>query len=68
VAAAISAGETLKAAEPPEHQAAVSSIRIRSESKAQTDEKAQQPREVVRILKRLVTQLSGLIWGFEMSS
>ena len=46
----------------------ISKPRIRSESKAQVDEKAQQPLEVVSILKRLATRLSGLRWGFEMAS
>ena len=46
----------------------VSKPRIRSESKAQADEKAQHTREYVSILKRLATQLSGLRWGFEMTS
>ena len=40
--------------------------RIRSKSKAQADEKAQQPWDV-SILKRLATQLLGLRWGFEMT-
>jgi len=42
--------------------------RIRSESKAQADEKAQHTQEYVNILKRLATQLSGLRRGFEMAS
>ncbi len=47
---------------------AISKPRIRSESKAQADEKAQHTREYVSILKRLATQLSGLRRGFEMAS
>jgi len=47
---------------------AISKPRIRSESKAQADEKAQHTREYVSILKRLATQMSGLRRGFEMAS
>jgi len=47
---------------------AISKPRIRSESKAQADEKAQHTRKYVSILKRLATQLSGLRRGFEMAS
>ena len=46
----------------------VSKPRIRSESKAQPDEKAQHTREYVSIFKRAATQLSGLRWGFETAS
>jgi hypothetical protein len=46
----------------------ISKPRIRSESKAQADEKAQHTREYVSILKRLATQMSGLRRGFEMTS
>jgi hypothetical protein len=46
----------------------VSKPQIRSESKAQPDEKAQHTREYVRILKRAATQVSGLRWGFETVS
>jgi len=47
---------------------AISKPRIRSESRAQADEKAQHASEYVSILKRLATQLSGLRLGFEMAS
>ena len=47
---------------------AVSKPRIRYESKAQADEKAQHTREYVSILKRFATQLSCLRRGFEMAS
>jgi len=43
----------------------VSKPRIRPESKAQPDEKAQHTRKYVSILKRAATQLSSLRWGFE---
>ena len=46
----------------------VSKPRIRPESKAQPDEKAQHTRKYVSILKRAATQLSGLRWGFETAS
>ena len=46
----------------------VSKPRIRPESKAQPDEKAQHTRAYVSILKRAATQLSGLGWGFETAS
>ncbi len=51
-----------------EQSEAISKPRIRFESKAQTDEKAQHTREYVSILKKLATQLSGLRRGFEMAS
>jgi len=53
---------------PPVFIEAISKPRIRSESKAQADEKAQHTREYVSILKRLATQLSGLRRGFETAS
>ena len=46
----------------------VSKPRIRFESKAQPDEKAQHTPKYVSILKRASTQLSGLRWGFETAS
>jgi len=41
---------------------------VRLKSKAQADEKAQHTRQYVSILKRLVTQLLGLRWGFKTIS
>jgi hypothetical protein len=47
---------------------AISKPQVAFAGKAKADEKAQHTREYVSIVKRLSTQPSSVIWGFEMAS